>query len=148
MTTTAPIPLTPLPKRADGRTDWGSYFATAATGARLHIRDTHRSAALGAARRGPHRCITHKTGPGTTLIIIGEARPPLVSPRAAKTGPFQGLTPADVTHKITDAEEQLQYWTRRRASESLHIPRIQAGARIEIWTQHLAALRHYLTLIS
>lgn len=137
-----------LPKNRFGRTDWQAVFASVSPGQRLRIPKTLASSAFAAAKTGPFRVGSKGHADGTIDLIIGEPNPDKAPPAPAPTGPFGGLTPADVVHKITDAHEQLEYWIRHRAAQTDKRDRAAAGARVQLWTMQLAALRHYLNLIS
>lgn len=137
-----------LPKNRFGRTDWQAFFNAASPGQRLRIPKTLASSAFAAAKTGPYQVGSKGNHDGTVDLIIGPPHPPKATPAPEPTGPFGGLSAADVVHKITDAHEQIEYWTRYRAAQTDKRDRIAAGARVQLWTMQLASLRHYLNLIS
>jgi hypothetical protein len=138
---------TPIPKNRHGKTDWTAVFAAASPGQRLRIPKTLAGAAYTAAKTGPFQIASKGHPDGTVDLIIGPPHPPKATPAPEPSGPFGGLSAADVVHKITAAHEQIEYWTRYRAAQTDKRDRIAAGARVQLWTMQLAALRRYLNLL-
>ena len=139
---------TPLPKNRHGKTDWQAVYRSASPGQRFRIPKTFSSSAFAAAKTGPFKVSSKSHPDGTVDLIIGAPNPTPAPAPVAQSGPFAGLTPADVVHLITDAKEQVEYWIRHRAAQTTQPDRTAAGARVQLWTMQLAALRHYLNLIS
>lgn len=142
-----PPTLAQLPKNRHGKTDWQAVYKTVTTGQRLRLPDRVRGNAFTGARRGPFEITSQGNHDGTFDLIIGAPRKYKAPPVIASSGPFEGLTAADVVHKIKDAEQQLDYWTRHRVAQTDHRDRIASGARVQLWTMQLAALRHHLTTL-
>lgn len=136
--------LDDIPQRPGGGSDWKRFFSTVTVGDEfiLPIKYYNSASAL-AGYYGHHvRSATNKNGTFTLFIVPQAAMRPVKS-----AGPFEGLSYADLRHRLNEATENIAYWTQRKVSTALVPDRAAAGARILAWQQTRNALHtHLLTL--